>query len=262
MKNLSLPTKFLLLGLNVLLFACMPKEDNTKIRIVDLNGNARKVTTRYPELNVAALNSQGKAYEKTSQGAFANSIKVSSSPTYIKKEEAVAEVKPEQVDGNNLTTQQQNFVENQTSDVPAVVEGAGNTVVENTDKNTEVVEYDLTKTVEAPVVVNQAAEKKLSKKEKSKKAEVKSKSVTKSPAKKASTKGKFFVQVGSFSNHENANSTLTKMQKFHSGKIETVAGNKTIYRVWLGPFDNRDDANNMVKNIATSGHEAILVKGK
>ena len=52
------------------------------------------------------------------------------------------------------------------------------------------------------------------------------------------------------------------MQKFHSGKIETVAGNKTIYRVWLGPFDNRDDANNMVKNIATSGHEAILVKGK
>ncbi len=239
----------------------MPKEDQTKIRIVDLNGNARKVTTRYPELNVQALNSQGRAYEKTSQGAFENSVKVSSSPTYVKKDSVAPAPKVDQT-FDNAAAQPQNFVENQASEVaPIVVGGTVGAVQANSDKTSEVVEYDLNATTEAQDTVaapTKTPEKKSLKKEKAKKSAVKEKPA----AKAASTKGKFFVQVGSFSNQENASSTLNKMEKFHAGTIETVAGEKTIYRVWLGPFNNRVSAENMVKKVAASGHEAILVKGK
>ena len=49
-------------------------------------------------------------------------------------------------------------------------------------------------------------------------------------AAQAAQKG-LFVQVGSFSNSENAAKTLAKMNKFHKGHVETVTGDKTIYRV-------------------------------
>jgi cell division protein FtsN len=52
------------------------------------------------------------------------------------------------------------------------------------------------------------------------------------------------------------------MRKFHRGKIEIIEGDKAIHRVLLGPFPNRKKAKEMVKKIASSGHEAILVRSK
>jgi cell division protein FtsN len=52
------------------------------------------------------------------------------------------------------------------------------------------------------------------------------------------------------------------MKKFHSGKIETVEGEKTIYRVLLGPFSDKNKAKEVVKKITDSGRDAIITKGR
>ncbi len=80
--------------------------------------------------------------------------------------------------------------------------------------------------------------------------------------KEVSSGQKFFVQVGSFSSRSSADSILKKMKKFHSGKIETIEGEKTIYRVLLGPFSDKNKAKEVVKKITDSGRDAIITKGR
>jgi cell division protein FtsN len=50
------------------------------------------------------------------------------------------------------------------------------------------------------------------------------------------------------------------MQKFHHGIIETTAGDRTLYRVLLGPVKDKKAATNLVRKIKEAGHEAIIVK--
>ncbi len=85
---------------------------------------------------------------------------------------------------------------------------------------------------------------------------------TPSKAVSASSTGKFFVQVGSYSNISTAKSELKKMKKFHSGKIETVDGERTMHRVLVGPFANKKKAAAMMKKIKASGHDAIITRGE
>lgn len=97
-------------------------------------------------------------------------------------------------------------------------------------------------------------------------AEVKEekKSTKKSAKKEAITKTsgkKYYVQVGSFSNHMAADSLVKKMKKFHSGKVETIEGEKTIYRALLGPFTDKNKAKAVMGKITASGQDAIITKG-
>lgn len=72
-----------------------------------------------------------------------------------------------------------------------------------------------------------------------------------------------FVQTGSFASEENAKHDLAKVQKFSKGRIEEVKlGNKTIYKVVLGPFSNDAKAKDVLRKIKSSGHDAIIVKNK
>ncbi len=71
-----------------------------------------------------------------------------------------------------------------------------------------------------------------------------------------------FVQVGSFSNSENATKALAKMEKFHKGRVETVEGEKPIYRVILGPFTSKPKALALMKKIKASGSDAVLMRKK
>ncbi|MBP7709678.1 MAG: SPOR domain-containing protein [Rickettsiales bacterium] len=84
---------------------------------------------------------------------------------------------------------------------------------------------------------------------------------TKKLAKTAAEKG-LFVQVGSFENSENATKTLAKMEKFHKGRVETVEGEKPIYRVILGPFKSKPKALALMKKIKASGSDAVLMRSK
>jgi cell division protein FtsN len=247
MNNSSHLIKFLILFLILPLFACVPKEEGSQIRIVDLQGKARKLTTRYPELNVPALNSQGQSYEKTSQSAFANSIKVSSSPTYVKKSTPVREVFAEEPNPNRA------FVTSQTQQNSGFTDsGIANGVAAGSEFD-EVIEYDLSNA--ADVIPTKREVKK----------EVKKK-LAKPQAKKikkyVTTKGKYFAQVGSFLSKSRATDALQKMEKFHAGNIRTSTGARTLHRVWLGPFSSKSKARAMVKKITNSGNAAILVKDK
>jgi cell division protein FtsN len=52
------------------------------------------------------------------------------------------------------------------------------------------------------------------------------------------------------------------MEKFHQGRVETVNGEKKIYRVLLGPFSSKAQAREMAQKITDSGYEAVLMRNK
>jgi cell division protein FtsN len=214
--------------LSLMLASCASKNDQqSKIRIVDLQGKSHPVITRVPELNAQALVAQGKIVGDP----FANKNTAPTQKDLTQNTPDYGAIQPESL---------------QKTPRPIVAENA---VAANKD---QAVEYDLSDPAET---------KKLSEKAPAKKAVI---SKSKKPAKAAAVakSGRFSVQVGSFSNQESANQTLVVMQKFHAGKVETVEGEKTIYRVLLGPFSARKQANELVKKITDSGHEAILVRNK
>lgn len=258
MKNFSL--KFLANLFAVILAAifisgCLPKKNDgkTQLRIVDLEGNSRQVVTKYPELNIPALNSQGKAYEKTSQGAFVNSVKVSSSPTYVKKDET-----DPQNQGQETQINQQNDVAENNAPADFTNNQAAATKVD------EVVEYDLGIEQEKKnsSSQNQVTTQEILATESAKKFHMNAVEKNKKSSKKSvkNKSQKYFVQVGSFINESSAEALLNKMKKFHSGKIKTVNGEKIIHRVLLGPITNKQKARALIKKIQASGSEAILVK--
>jgi cell division protein FtsN len=76
-----------------------------------------------------------------------------------------------------------------------------------------------------------------------------------------------FVQTGSFSTMQHAKNSLATMEKFSTksakAKIEEAqSGEKTVYRVLIGPFANKQKAAAMVAKIKKSGHQAIIIKNK
>jgi len=254
-------------GINFIIFlslffvSCAAKdEQQTTIRIVDLQGKAHPVVTKTPDLNVQALASQGRIQEE--RGTFRNAGNQATNPSVNNQQNLAQNSAPVNQDFGaasseaikntlqspsqpqyKLTEQKPESANNES----IVAAGA----VKEKEPQEENVEYDLT---DSP----KAAKEKTS----HVKAKHTKKPVAKIAAAKTSSGKKFFVQVGSFSSISNANQTLTAMQKFHAGKVETVDGEKTIYRVLIGPFPSKASANEMVKTITGSGHEAILVRNK
>ncbi|OFW81209.1 MAG: hypothetical protein A3D15_02640 [Alphaproteobacteria bacterium RIFCSPHIGHO2_02_FULL_40_34] len=229
--------------ISLCLFSCVQKNDTPKIRIVDLEGKPRPVATKIPELNVAALASQGISQgisQETSWGIVQNDRNF----TPVKREK-----NPEE--------------ENNKSDFGAASSQIVQQTLQPQLRNKETT-YDESILAAGPVAEDeQIVEYDLSQDEEKKKTAIKKptkKIAVKKTAKTAG--GKFYVQLGSFTNRGNADNLLIKTKKFHSGKVEIVEGEKTIYRVWLGPFSNRAKANAMVVKVKKSGHDAILVKDK
>jgi len=222
--------------LSLIVASCATQDDQqSKIRIVDLQGKSHPVITRVPELNSQALVAQGKLQENKNNA-------------------------------QNVAPAQQNLAQN-TPDYGVVApESTSKAFRASAEKKLEdplaapgiqeqAVEYDLSDPAEAKDAKKSASKKPAKK-------VVASKSKTSAKAAATSKSGRFSVQVGSFASSANADQTLAAMKKFHAGKVETVAGEKTIYRVLLGPFATRKQANDVVRKITNSGHEAILVRNK
>ena len=218
---------------NLIVFLCLiltscsqpfwQKDGQPKIRIVDLHGKSRPIVTRTPELNSQALTSQGKITPFENRSLRQGEIKPEQPP--------IKNYQDQNIDNAKATS---TFPSGQPTE-----EILGATKKEPV----QAVEFDLSESIEKKKYAQKAGEAGSSKKE-------------------VSSGQKFFVQVGSFSNLSSADSTLKKMKKFYSGKIETVEGEKTIYRVLLGPFSNKNKAKEMAKKITDSGRDAILTKGK
>jgi cell division protein FtsN len=217
------------------------KDDQPQIRIVDLQGKSHPVVTKVPELNAKALAAQGQQ---------------NSSPIIVesKKPIQVGEVKYQNYQDQNLANAQATSQFPQgTKQLNQEQPGQNDDLIQAGKKDEDqVVEYDLTenKTILSP---KKSGKKTAEKKSSSKKSEAKS---------GAGSKGKYFVQVGSFSTRLRAQAVLEKMQKYHSGKIEVIEGEKTIYRSLLGPFPTKEKALELSQEIKSDGHDAIIVKNK
>ncbi len=224
--SLRMKSNNLIIFLSLVVASCgWQKNTAPKIRIVDLQGNSHSVTTRVPELNVQALSSQGRM-EK---------------PVIEKKSTQQGEIKYQNYQDQNIANAQATSGFPQSN--PTIPLEAKEVFSGAAAKDSEQVEYDLSEPSD---------EKKSEKK------------IKKSSSKKTASTvsgSKIFVQVGSFSSPTSADSLLKKMKKFHSGKIETVEGEKTIYRVLIGPFSNKAKAKEVMKKITNTGQDAILTKG-
>ncbi len=237
-------SKFFAIFLCLIFAACTPKDDKVKIRIVDMQGKHHPMVTRVPELNMQAMANQN--MRGPDQGNFA-------SPMANQPQQFTQSTPPDY--GAFSSTEIQRTLQSSTQPIerPELKsQSISNTVTAAgslPQEQNESVEYDLSKsdlTAEKPV----------------KKAGInKAKNI---PAKEIQANKGIFVQVGSYANLNSANRVLAKMEKFHKGRIESAttkkAGEKTIYRVLLGPFPNKAKADAVVKKITDSGQEAIITR--
>jgi len=74
-------------------------------------------------------------------------------------------------------------------------------------------------------------------------------------------RGDFFVQAGAFSQEQNALTYSTQMTKFAPSRVyRSVKNNQPLYRVRLGPFDNRDKASVILSELKAGGNnQAVIV---
>jgi cell division protein FtsN len=71
----------------------------------------------------------------------------------------------------------------------------------------------------------------------------------------------YFVQAGAFSRTQEAEQQRAKlaMLGFGAKVIEREQGGRTVFRVRVGPFDKRDEANSVKTKIEMAGVESQLV---
>jgi len=240
---------------SVVFFAsCAAKEEQqTKIRIVDLQGKPRSVITKTPEFNNQALAAQDAA----AQGSQNNMVQ---------------NLPPQNSDFGAVQSQDlQRTVQNPSvAPTYSLVKDGGKKSSNVDDSMTaagapaeQAIEYDLSES-EKTVPEKKSPSKKSGKKMKLVSGQEKSSiSSTTATAKNTIKTQGIFVQVGSFASAENADKSLAAMSKFHKGKIETSeSGDKEIHRVLLGPFSTKQKASIVVNKIKSSGHDAIIVRNK
>lgn len=244
--------KIFLVTTLLIIASCGPVGANnqqTKLRIVDLQGNPHSVQMRTPELNMQALAAQGNLSEEK-----------------IKAQPRSADAPQETVMANNkygkdfgassieaikntmqLPTGQQQAP---ADSAPTVTEADILTAGDGAKNKDQTIEYNLSKNRKAPAT----------------KAAMTEESADQDVAVTKKQKG-IFVQTGSFSVMQHAKNSIAKIEKFTSNttpaKIEEAQYNsKTVYRVLIGPFPNKQKAGAMVAKLTKAGHQAIIVKNK
>lgn len=77
----------------------------------------------------------------------------------------------------------------------------------------------------------------------------------------AAAGGNFFVQAGAYTRPEDAEQQRAKLaiQGFAAKVMEREQSGRTVYRVRMGPFDTRDEAEGQQKKLEAAGVEANLV---
>lgn len=78
---------------------------------------------------------------------------------------------------------------------------------------------------------------------------------------KQSVSESYKVQLGSFTTPEFAEKLVHELLgKGYSGNIETISGTAgTYYRVYVGPYESKEEAEGMVKTLSVNGYPAILI---
>ena len=269
MKNILSKILIIFFAINLTSCSYFKKDESPrKTRIVGLDGQYREIETKTPEMNARILSSQGALSEEKKK--FADMMKnaqdkksAPSLPAVVDQNNKVAEV----VDNTNKENAP--LVEVAPDDSSKVQE----IFADNDKKDNTIQEVDLSdpvtssRAIKKPIFIKKTANKKgkifvtknVEKQEVGQDLQAPKKEVV---ATNSAKKKGLFVQVGSFQDMTNAKSTLASMSKFHKGYVETSEGEKTIYRVLLGPIANRAKANVIVSKIKASGQDAIVVRNR
>ena len=82
------------------------------------------------------------------------------------------------------------------------------------------------------------------------------------PKSTAKTRG-FYIQIGIYSEKNNANTAYKKYSSIHSGDIEEyISKNKAQYKVLLGPYSNKKLAEKDLEKIIKTGHYDVYITEK
>lgn len=255
-------TKIIIL-LTLVIFSCTPKNQEPQVRLVGLDGKpGKKVDPKVPDLNIEALRQQGRLAkaEQFTQNLANNQNNFGQYSSYQNQYS-------NQTQPQNYASASSKIIEDtlQFSQNPQFNEQPkfkNQQVIYQKDKRKSVPEYNLAnidEEIEIEVIDKTKPNARPSQQVSKKKKYVKTPAKKKSAGRRSSGK-KYYAQVGSFLNKNNANKELKRMKKFHSGKIQTVRGKKVVHRVILGPFTKKSSARNLVSKVKKSGHDAILIK--
>lgn len=268
MKNLI--TQIFIIFVLFFLSACQNKKNEpVKLRVVSLQGKAKPVDIKTPDLNIKALREQGRSH------SYSSSHYVETPPQENRatrqKENYSNEFYDHKYNKNsfdNIDAQKQEVVyrsdfneqNNEKTDVKYILDTNSkqgkNPIIIQESSNVKTIAANDNQTVEIDLSNNAVVEKTAPTVVKKAKIKKKAKKI----AKKRNKKG-YFVQVGAFSNKRNANRSLAYMKKFHKGLVKNVKTKSAVkYKVILGPFPKRSSAQIIYNNIKKSGHDALIIR--
>ncbi len=246
----------------LILSSCIFKDSKPQIRLVDVNGKSRKIITRIPDLNLKALAQQGHLYSATKDMVEINNAHQENNMSNFKNSHfkkaktssSSVNKKPLNNNKNYINKNNRNFAKFSSSTIEDSL--AKNIQKSNIKQPVKEIEFDLS---------SQAKRNNDSNRINKKVKNYNSKKIAK--PKSATLNSRYnkevYVQVGSFSKENNAAKFLRYMNKFNKGeiqKIKTISGQ--VYRVVLGPFSSIDSANQTVKMVKSSGHDALILINK
>jgi septal ring-binding cell division protein DamX len=283
LKLLNYCTQFLTIIAIFVVFSCN-KNQSSQLRFVNLAGKSKPIKFRVPEENAQIL---GNAKQNTlqsnknnanldkslNQNLAQNSVQNISPTNQALVENANPALKPENTPQNKLDS-------NQSSSANTNVQYSDNQ--QQSVKNIAEQKYDFAENVASSLspkpasVNNQVPEEEMiikgnytnetkNIKEKEKISDKFKKNLQKSQEKqplaiKNYNEKKFYLQLASFNNQENAVDFSQKSKHKNIEVIEANLGDKTVYRAVVGPYQTRLMASKEMQKIKKSGQEAVIIK--
>lgn len=283
LKLLNYCTQFLTILLIFVVFSCN-KNQSSQLRFVNLAGKSKPIKFRVPEENAQILgnakqntlqsNKNDATLDKSlNQNLAQNSVQNISPTNQVLVENANPALKPQNIPQNTLDS-------NQSSSANTNVQYSNNQ--QQSVKNIADQKYDFAENVANSLspkpasVNNQVPEEEMiikgnytnetkNIKEKEKISDKSKKNLQKSQEKqplaiKNYNEKKFYLQLASFSNQENAVDFSQKSKHKNIEVIEANLGGKTVFRAVVGPYQTRLMASKEMQKIKKSGQEAVIIK--
>lgn len=272
-KNLSL----ILLLASCSYFQNHQTDNKPQIRIVDLNGKPHNVKTRMPQLNAEAIakinennNSSNRQVQNSDKRIVADNHSATLNANSYGQYQADQQDESGKFDPSGYQVQnvELNNIDNKAVSEPKSTNVQAAAVAESGDKSDQGSKrFDFTS--EQSNQSNQLANNSLlinanSGKKSFKFGGSKVKASQETEQKiikvKNNTHG-IFVQTGVFSSASRADHNLHQVSAFHKGEVEEVAADgKKLYKVLIGPFANKKQAQIVIKKLSKSGQKSFIVK--
>jgi len=263
MKSLIKQILIILLAVNI--FSCASnKEGPVKIRVVSLQGTAKPVNIKTPDLNIQALREQGTVRSSYVEISPPGNNRITNYDTqknsFYQKKYNSSDVQPDMAIEQEVVYRNEfdKKPEDKSNKVKYILDsnnhqGNNPIIIQNNSNVKDITSVpDNDKTVEIDLSSEDVVQKKPKKRYIARVKKIQAPQVTQNG---------YFVQVGAFKNKINADRSLAYMKKYNEGFVKYSNTDSSIkYKVVLGPFPKRSDAQTLYKDIKQSGHDALIIK--